>query len=234
MVAIRVRSQIKQLPFDQTDLHKGRIICMVCWLYYFRELRNWLANLSMIETCLKMFAGGASFPSGRSLNSNLTEQSKGSPCVQIHPLKPISRRQALAYLGVTGSSIALSGVALAGPAEVVTRINDITSGASGNDTLIMLDLPEIAENGNAVKVAFDIDSPMTADNYVKAVHILADGNPEPDVATFNFSPAMGACYATTRMRLSKTQNVHVIAAFSDGSFGKASAAVKVTIGGCGG
>ena len=56
----------------------------------------------------------------------------------------------------------------------------------------MLDLPEIAENGNAVKVAFDIDSPMTADNYVKAVHILADGNPEPDVATFNFSPAMGA------------------------------------------
>jgi sulfur-oxidizing protein SoxY len=36
------------------------------------------------------------------------------------------------------------------------------------------------------------------------------------------------------MRLSKTQNVLVIAAFSDGSFGKASAAVKVTIGGCGG
>ena len=154
--------------------------------------------------------------------------------MQIHPLKLISRRQALAYLGVTGSSIALSGIALAGPAEVVKRINDITSGASGDDTLIMLDLPEIAENGNAVKVAFEIESPMTADNYVKAVHILADGNPEPDVATFNFSPAMGACYATTRMRLSKTQNVHVIAAFSDGSFGKASAAVKVTIGGCGG
>ena len=188
----------------------------------------------MLATFLKMFARGTSFSCGRSLNSNLTEQSKGSPCVQIHPLKPISRRQALAYLGVTGSSIALSGVALAGPAEVVTRINDITSGASGDDTLIMLDLPEIAENGNAVKVAFDIDSPMTADNYVTAVHILADGNPEPDVATFNFSPAMGACYATTRMRLSKTQNVHVIAAFSDGSFGKTSAAVKVTIGGCGG
>ena len=98
----------------------------------------------------------------------------------------------------------------------------------------MLDLPEIAENGNAVKVAFDIDSPMTEENYVRAVHILADGNPEPDVATFNFSPAMGACYASTRMRLSKTQNVHVIAAFSDGSFGSASATVKVTIGGCGG
>ena len=154
--------------------------------------------------------------------------------MQTYPLKPISRRQALAYIAVAGPSVALSGVATAGPAEVATRINDITSGASGDNTLIMLDLPEIAENGNAVKVAFDITSPMTADNYVKAVHILADGNPEPDVATFNFSPALGACYATTRMRLSKTQNVHVIAAFSDGSFGKASAVVKVTIGGCGG
>ena len=154
--------------------------------------------------------------------------------MQTHVLKPISRRQALAYIGAAGASMALSSVALAGPEEVAARINDITGGAAGDDTLIMLDLPEIAENGNAVKVAFDIDSPMTAENHVKAVHILADGNPEPDVVTFNFSPAMGACYASTRMRLSKTQNVHVIAAFSDGSFGSASATVKVTIGGCGG
>ena len=154
--------------------------------------------------------------------------------MQTYVLKPISRRQALAYLSVVGASMALSGIAFAGPEEVTARINEITGGAAGDDTLIMLDLPEIAENGNAVKVAFDIDSPMTAENYVKAVHILADGNPEPDVATFNFSPAMGACYASTRMRLSKTQNVHVIAAFSDGSFGSASATVKVTIGGCGG
>lgn len=154
--------------------------------------------------------------------------------MKIRLLRPIHRRHALAFLGVAGASLALSGVTLAGPAEVAARINDIAGGTAGDDTLIMLDLPEIAENGNAVKVAFEIDSPMTADNYVKAVHILADGNPEPDVVTFNFSPVMGACYATTRMRLSKTQNVLVIAAFSDGSFGKASAAVKVTIGGCGG
>ena len=154
--------------------------------------------------------------------------------MKTYSLKRISRRKALAYLGFVGAGSALSAVASAGPAEVAARITDITGGTAGDDTLIMLDLPEIAENGNAVKVAFDIDSPMTTNNYVKAVHILADGNPEPDVATFNFSPAMGACYASTRMRLSKTQNVHVIAAFSDGSFGSTSAKVKVTIGGCGG
>ena len=90
------------------------------------------------------------------------------------------------------------------------------------------------ENGNAVKVAFSIDSPMTATNYVKAVHVMADGNPTPEVASFNFTPAMGACSASTRMRLAKTQNIIVLAEMNDGSFKQAQATVKVTIGGCGG
>ena len=64
-------------------------------------------------------------------------------------------------LGQARRFLALS---LAGPAEVAARIDDITGGFAGDDTIITLDLPEIAENGNAVKVAFDIDSPMTADS----------------------------------------------------------------------
>ena len=56
----------------------------------------------------------------------------------------------------------------------------------------------------------------------------------PDVAKFNFTPAMGACGATTRMRLSKTQNVIVLAEMNNGLFAKADTKVKVTIGGCGG
>ena len=76
--------------------------------------------------------------------------------MQIHLLKPISRRQALAFIGIAGPSIAL-GAALAGPEEVATQTIDITNGAAEDDKLIILDLPEIAENGNAVKVAFDIE-----------------------------------------------------------------------------
>ena len=154
--------------------------------------------------------------------------------MQQYRLKRVSRRQAIYCLCAAGLSAILPKIALAGPEEAAARVNEITGGFANDNDLIVLDLPEIAENGNAVKVAFDIDSPRTRENYVKAVYILADGNPEPDVATFNFSPAMGACFASTRMRLSKTQNIHVIAAFSDGSFSSASAKVKVTIGGCGG
>ena len=85
-----------------------------------------------------------------------------------------------------------------------------------------------------MKVAFSVDSPMSDDNFVKTVHIMADGNPRPEVASFNFSPAMGACSASTRMRLAKTQNIVVLAEMNDGSFKQAQQTIKVTIGGCGG
>jgi sulfur-oxidizing protein SoxY len=153
---------------------------------------------------------------------------------QTTTLVTISRRQALTMLAAAGA-IGLAGMPVhAGGADVAAKIKILAGGKFVGEGAIELDLPEIAENGNAVKVAFSVESPMTADNYVKTVHVMADGNPTPDVASFNFTPAMGACRASTRMRLAKTQNIVVLAEMSDGSFKKAQQTVKVTIGGCGG
>lgn len=146
----------------------------------------------------------------------------------------ISRRHALHLLGAATAITAAPKFGFATADKVAGRLAEVTNGASFGDLEIFLDMPEIAENGNQVKISFEIDSPMTADDHVKAVYVFADGNPEPDVAQFNFTPAMGACGATTRMRLSKTQNVTVLAAMSNGTFAKADTKVKVTIGGCGG
>ncbi|MEE2774156.1 MAG: thiosulfate oxidation carrier protein SoxY [Pseudomonadota bacterium] len=146
----------------------------------------------------------------------------------------INRRSALALLGAFGLSVASNRPLFASPEDVEAIISDITSGAGAPMSDFYLDLPEIAENGNQVKVAFEIDSPMTNEDHVTEVYILADGNPAPSVAKFTFSPEMGVCAATTRMRLAKTQDVYVLAAFNDGRFGMAQSTVKVTIGGCGG
>ena len=67
-----------------------------------------------------------------------------------------------------------------------------------------------------------------------AILVLAAGNPEPGVATFNFGPGAAQQAASTRIRLAGTQDVVAVAKLADGSFAKASATVKVTIGGCGG
>lgn len=99
---------------------------------------------------------------------------------------------------------------------------------------IKLDVPQIAENGLVVPVNVDVESAMTANDYVKAVHIFADGNPLPGVVSYRFTPECGKASASTRMRLAQTQNIVCVAEMSDGSLFSTKAEVKVTIGGCGG
>lgn len=99
---------------------------------------------------------------------------------------------------------------------------------------IKIDMPQIAENGNTVPLTVIVDSPMTDKDHVKAIHVAADGNPQPEVVTFNLSPMAGKAEVSTRMRLAKTQNVWAVAEMSDGSVHAVKTEVKVTIGGCGG
>ena len=149
-------------------------------------------------------------------------------------MKLISRRETLSILGVCGVVAAHPMLAQASTEDMSALINEITKGKSAPEADIYFELPEIAENGNQVKVSFEIDSPMTEENHVKNVYILADGNPAPNVAKFSFTPALGSCSATTRMRLSKTQHVYLLAAYNNGKFAITKSKVKVTIGGCGG
>ena len=102
-----------------------------------------------------------------------------------------------------------------------------TGGAEVGSGAISLTAPEIAENGNTVPIG--VDAPGATQ-----ITLFADGNPVPNVATFNFGPLSPSRSASTRIRLAKTQNVVAVAKMEDGSFQMAKAEVKVTIGGCGG
>jgi sulfur-oxidizing protein SoxY len=135
------------------------------------------------------------------------------------------------------AALAIAGMptmALGAENDAAKRMADFTGGATPSDGGITLSMPEIAENGNTVPIGVSVDSPMSADNYVESVIILADGNPNAGVVTFHFTPMAGVAEASTRMRLAKTQNVIAVAKMSDGSFTKTETLVKVTIGGCGG
>ena len=148
----------------------------------------------------------------------------------------ITRRQALAVAaGAAGAGV------LAGVPEMAWAANDFrdainrfTGGKAPTRGRIKLDLPDIADNGSSVPMSVAVDSPMTADNFVKEVLVVADGNPRSGVAAFRFSPASGVAQASTRIRLAESQNVTAIARMNDGSLFMDSKQVKVTIGGCGG
>ena len=75
---------------------------------------------------------------------------------------------------------------------------------------------------------------MTKDDHVKAVHLFAEGNPAPEVASFHFTPSCGKAAVSTRMRMRGTQNIVAVAEMSNGEVYMAKKLVKVTIGGCGG
>jgi sulfur-oxidizing protein SoxY len=150
-------------------------------------------------------------------------------------MRSINRRQAF-VLG--GGFVALTMMPMAADAEpsndAAEMIKKFTAGKEPTKGKISLDLPEIAENGNTVPLALTVESPMTADNYVKEVLFLADGNPNAGVATLMFTPLSGKAEASIRIRLAQTQNVIAIAKMNDGSLFTERKTVKVTIGGCGG
>lgn len=147
----------------------------------------------------------------------------------------ITRRQTLSGGGALVAAVALRPfVAFAKPEEAQAEIMKFTGGKTPAEGKVDLEMPEIAENGNTVPLAISVDSPMTGEDHVKRVLLVVDGNPRPDLATFNFSPKLGVAEASTRVRLAKTQNVIAVAEMSDGSYHMAKRSVKVTIGGCGG
>lgn len=147
----------------------------------------------------------------------------------------LGRRGALAVAaGVIGLSLRPLPAAAEMQAATAAAIRRVIGDRAPREGRVALRLPNIAENGNSVPLAVTVESPMTAEDHVRALHVFADKNPAPEVASFRFTPAMGRAAADTRIRLGETQDVIAVAEMSDGSVFIARAEVKVTIGGCGG
>lgn len=149
--------------------------------------------------------------------------------------KHLNRREAVSLVAIAGLAAVLAPrLAFADPAAVAAEIKKLYGDKTFDSGKIKLDVPEIAENGLVVPVNVEVESPMTDSDYVKSVHVFAEGNPLPGVVTYRFTPACGKASASTRMRLAETQNIVCIAEMSNGKLHMAKANVKVTIGGCGG
>jgi sulfur-oxidizing protein SoxY len=148
-------------------------------------------------------------------------------------MPPISRRNSL----LLGFAFALANHDLPeafANDEAAAEIAKFTGGQRPEQGKISLDLPDIAENGNSVPLTVRADSPMTASDYITDVLVVADRNPRPIVAIFQFTPLSGRAEAATRIRLATTQNVVAIAKTNTGALFTSRKLVKVTIGGCGG
>jgi sulfur-oxidizing protein SoxY len=146
----------------------------------------------------------------------------------------LSRRQTIQAALAAVACVIAPQMAFASADKVQEELKKLFGDKKPVDGKIKIDAPQIAENGLVVPVTVEVESLMSDASYVKSLHVFADGNPLPGVASFKFTPASGRAVASTRMRLAQTQNIVCVAEMSDGALHMASAEVKVTIGGCGG
>jgi sulfur-oxidizing protein SoxY len=153
--------------------------------------------------------------------------------VTDHDRSP-SRRE---FLLAAGTGVALAWVvvvrpAQATPAAMQEAIAKIVGTARVSPGKVTLELPPLVENGNTVPLVVKVESPMTETDHVRAIHVFAEKNPQPNVVSVFLGPRAGRAGVSTRMRLADTQAVIAIAELSDGSFWSERADVVVTLAAC--
>ena len=117
-------------------------------------------------------------------------------------------------------------------AAAADALRKVTGGAQVRTGKVKLDIPPLIDNGNAVPLTVTVESPMTEKDHVKAIHVLTEKNPQPNVVAVHLGPRAGRANITTRVRLADTQTVTAIAQLSDGSFWADRVDVVVTLSAC--
>jgi sulfur-oxidizing protein SoxY len=163
-----------------------------------------------------------------------------------NPIPQSTRRRfltdaaALAGMGLVVSDLVISDFGLSltirpasgTPDSMRVAIKTIVGEATLQTGRVKLDLPALVESGNSVSLTVSVESPMTAADHVKAIHVFNERNPQPNVVGVRLGPHAGRASLTTRIRLADSQTVMASAELSDGSLWSDSVQVIVTLPAC--
>ena len=145
----------------------------------------------------------------------------------------LTRRGVLLAASGIAAGAALPAPARANtPGQMEAAIRSVAGQAKIQKGKVTLDLPPLVENGNTVSMSVTVDSPMTRENHVRAIHVFNEKNPQPNVITVRLGPRAGKAQVSTRIRLAATQKVIAIAEMSDGTFWSDTQEVIVTLAAC--
>jgi len=146
----------------------------------------------------------------------------------------ISRRGFLLLTLVAGTARAQlpPNIAEIRKAALQEAIGKVVGNAQVRTGRVKLEIPPLIDNGNAVPVTVEVESPMTQADHVKAIHLFTERNPQPYVFSAHLGPRAGKARVAARARIADTGDVVAIAQMSDGSFWQESVKVIVTLSAC--
>jgi sulfur-oxidizing protein SoxY len=134
--------------------------------------------------------------------------------------------------GIMIASLVATRSSRATPATMMAAIKKVVGEAPVRKGKVTIDVPPLVENGNTVPVTIEVDSPMTAADHVKSIHLFNEKNPQPNVIGVHLGPRAGKAALSTRIKLADAQKIVAVAQLSDGSFWSDDADVIVTIAAC--
>ncbi len=114
-----------------------------------------------------------------------------------------------------------------GSKSLAEALKSLGAASPADSKDIVIDAPQIAENGAAVPIEVTSNLPNT-----KSIAVLIDKNAFPLTAKFDFMEG-AAPFVRVNVKMGESSNVRVVAE-AGGRFFTAVKEVKVTIGGCGG
>lgn len=159
-------------------------------------------------------------------------------------LESVTRRALLAKLPAVLALLLFRGSAQAEqdfdiasePPPVYTleeRLSPILAGRTPKHERVTLTMPPHAEDGGTVPMQLVVESPMTEQDHVRAIYVIADQNPDPLVFSANVHPGVGQMRWKLNIRLAENSRVRAIAEMNDGELFTHETDVEVLVGGCG-
>ena len=142
------------------------------------------------------------------------------------------RREVLALGAVVATMPLLPRAASAQPEDMAREIKQLIGAGAVTEGRVKLTLPELTENGNSSPLGITVDSPMSAADHVKAVHIFSEKNPVAYIARLGLGPRAGRAKVATSIRIAESQFITVIAEMADGSYWSGRAETIVTTPAC--
>jgi sulfur-oxidizing protein SoxY len=147
----------------------------------------------------------------------------------------MSRRRLLQSAGAWAlASPLLAGApaAVAQEMPAIPALSSFLAGRSPRWERLRIELPSLADNGQAVPMRLTMAGPLAPGPALQAIHLFSEVNPVPEMAVFEFPSPPPKVEIDTRVRLAGSQRVVAVAVMSNGALFAAVAEVIVTLSAC--
>jgi sulfur-oxidizing protein SoxY len=154
----------------------------------------------------------------------------------MRTIKTSSIRRARRSLLMAGAALVAARALPARSATVelpsIKELDQWLAGRAVRAEWLTLEVPRLADNGNAVPLKLKFAGPFAPQADVKSIRLYSERNPVALMARFDFATPPPRIEIDTRIRLAGTQRIAAVAELANGTLYAATADISVTVSAC--